>query len=302
MPRSVGIVSLLIGLLMLASCGQSASQVRHTPVPVNVPPELQRQIDPSVTFADLHAAPDQYVGRMVQVGGVVIRAKRTTDRTELEILQLPSQVGGPPTTERLRSEGRFLAVQAAVRDPGTAPDGTPITVIGVVTGSTTRPLDESEYTYPVIEIKHLIDWNVVMGRGPGNTNWVAVERDYLSPEIQTVYIDPNTISRDGTQVTLWQLTDYKMMQGTGAVMNPYAFGRIYRHTLVPHGFFSTTTQKQFDCADRTVRLLAFAEFSHHMATGRRNEGYVDQDRWLAVEPETVNQALWELVCGTPPNP
>lgn len=302
MPRIVFIITLLPGLLMLASCGESAYQGRRTTVHVDVPPELQQQIDTSVTFADLYAAPANYVGRLVQIGGLVIRAKRTTDQTELEILQLPTQAAGPPTTERLRSEGRFLAVRAAFLDPATVPAGTPITVIGVVKGSTTRPLDESEYTYPVVEIKHLIDWNAVMGRGPGDTKWVVVERDYLSPESQTVYIDPDTINREGTRVTVWQLTDYKMMQGTGAVINPYAFGRLYRYALAPHGFFSTTTQKQFDCAGKRVRLLAFTEFSHHMGTGRRNDGYVDQDHWLAVEPESVNHALWELVCGTPSQP
>jgi outer membrane lipoprotein len=40
-------------------------------------------------------------------------------------------------------------------------------VIGIVKGSTTRPLDESEYTYPILEIKHLIDWNTVASQKSG---------------------------------------------------------------------------------------------------------------------------------------
>lgn len=43
--------------------------------------------------------------------------------------------------------------------------------------------------------------------------WVAVEKDYLDPGLRTVYIDPDTIRREVTMVTVWQLTDYKMMQG-----------------------------------------------------------------------------------------
>jgi hypothetical protein len=187
-------------------------------------------------------------------------------------------------------------------DPATVPAGTLLTVIGVVTGSATRPLDESEYAYPVVEIKHLIDWNEAIPHGPGATKWVAVERAYLSTEAETVYIDPDRVSRDGNLVTVWQLTDYKMMQGTGAVINPYAFGRLYRFQLAPHGFFSTTTQKQFDCANKRVRLMAFAEFSHHLGTGRRNEGYVDREKWLPVEPESTNHALWELLCAPPAPP
>ena len=134
-------------------------------------------------------------------------------------------------------------------------------------------------------------------RPPVHTEWVAVEKSYLSPEIQTVYVDPATIRREGNLVTLWQLVDYKWMQGTGAVINPYRFGRLYRYQLAPHGFFSTKTRKQFDCAEKLVRLLEFTEFSHHMGTGRRNNGSVDQDTWIPIEPESINQALWEVACS-----
>ena len=161
MPRITVIALLLGGLLILSSCAESAHQVLRNAGHIDVPPELEKQIDASVAFADLQAAPGNYVGRVVMVGGVVIRAKRTKDQTEIEVLQLPTEGGGPSTTERIRSEGRFLAVREEFLDPATVPPGTPITVIGVVSGSTTRPLDESEYTYPVLDIKHLIDWSAV---------------------------------------------------------------------------------------------------------------------------------------------
>lgn len=274
---------------MLASCGEP-SQVRWDPIPIGMPPDLEQQIDSGVPFDDLQAAPDTYVGWMVKLGGLMILAKRTSDHTELEVLELPIEAAGVPATDRLRSRGRFLALRKAFPDPPTVPAGTPITVIGVVKEATTRPLDESEYCYPVVEITHLIDWNAVIRGGVGERNWVMVERDYLSSGAQTVYIDPDTIRGEGTRVTVWQLTDYKMMQGNVG----FAGGS--------HRFFSTNTQKQFDCMNKRVRLLAFEEFSGHMGIGRRDGGYVDQDKWLAVEPESVNQAVWELVCATPAEP
>ena len=161
MPRMTVIALLLGGLLILASCAESAHRVPRNAVHTDLPPELEQQIDTSVTFVDLQAAPANYVGRVVKASGVVISAKRTKVQTEIEVLALPTEAGGPPTTERLRSEGRFLAVREAFLDPASVPPGTPITVIGVVTGSATRPLDESEYAYPVLEIKHLIDWSAV---------------------------------------------------------------------------------------------------------------------------------------------
>ena len=103
-----------------------------------------------------------------------------------------------------------------------------------------------------------------------------------------MYVDPDTIRREGKLVTLWQLIDFKWMQGN-AGLGRLGFG--------PHRFFSTKTHKQFDCAETRLRLLAFTEFSRHMGTGIAANGYVDKDNWLPVEPESINQALWEVACG-----
>jgi hypothetical protein len=119
-------------------------------------------------------------------------------------------------------------------------------------------------------------------------HWVAVEKPYLSPGLWTLYVDPDTIRREGNRVTLWQLPDYKWMKGN-AGMGPLGFG--------PHRFLSITTHKQFDCREKRVRLLAFTEFSRHMGTGIPMNNYVDGDNWILVEPESINEALWEVGCG-----
>ncbi|HEV8328283.1 MAG TPA: surface-adhesin E family protein [Nitrospiraceae bacterium] len=123
---------------------------------------------------------------------------------------------------------------------------------------------------------------------PTYAEWVAVEKDYLSPGRQTVYVETDTIRREGNLVTIWQLIDFKWMQGNQG-MGRLGFG--------PHRFFSTKTHKQFDCAEKRLRLLAFTEFSQHMGTGISANGYVDKDNWLPVEPESISQALWEVACG-----
>ena len=161
MPRFAKIALLLGGLLILSSCAESAHQVQREAGHIDVPLELAKQIDTSVNFVDLKTTPANYVGRVIMAGGVVTSAKRTKDQTEIEILQLPTEGGAPSTTDRLRSEGRFLAVREEFFDPASVPPGTPITVIGVVKGSTTRPLDDSEYIYPVLDIKHFTDWSRV---------------------------------------------------------------------------------------------------------------------------------------------
>jgi len=122
---------------------------------------------------------------------------------------------------------------------------------------------------------------------PVFASWVTVEKDYLDPGLRTVYVDPDTISREGKSVTVSQLTDYKVMQGN------VGFGPFM---MSPHRFYSTTTRKHIDCEAKRVRLLSYTEFLRHMATGPASNGYVDTDRWIPIEPETINYALWELVC------
>lgn len=127
---------------------------------------------------------------------------------------------------------------------------------------------------------------------PGET-WVAVDSAYQSPSRETTYYDPKTIHRDGELVTLWQLTDYKVMQGN-APSGPFM--------MSPSWFFSTKSRKEFDCAHNRVRLLASSEFSQHMGTGTQNAVLVDQVSGRPVEPGSINQALWEVACGVAKSP
>ena len=123
---------------------------------------------------------------------------------------------------------------------------------------------------------------LVLSSVPAHAEWVAIEKQYQSPGRQTVYVDPDTIRREGNLVTMWQLIDFKWMQG-----NPRG----------PTRFLSTETRKQFDCSGKRLRLLAFTDFSRGMGTGIPADGYVDTGNWLPVEPESINQALPEVACG-----
>ena len=128
---------------------------------------------------------------------------------------------------------------------------------------------------------------LVLCSAPVYAEWVAVEEPDPSPGIRTLYVDPTSIRRQGNLVTLWYLIDFTWMQGN-AGMGPFRFG--------PHRFFSTTTQKQFDCREKRVRLLTFTEYSLHMGMGTPRNGYVDPDKWIPIEPKSINEALWEVGC------
>jgi hypothetical protein len=121
----------------------------------------------------------------------------------------------------------------------------------------------------------------VFGDAPVRAEWVEINTPYQTPGLRTVYFDPVSTRRDGNFVTVVTLVDWRWMQGNRS----------------PTRFYSTKLTKQFDCAQKRLRLLTYSEFLKHMGTGRRNDGYVDQDHWLPVRPETIDQALWELACG-----
>jgi hypothetical protein len=147
-----------------------------------------------------------------------------------------------------------------------------------------RTLRERCHTLPLTYLSGF--WSLItllfLSSIPANAEWTAVKKDYLMQGLQTVYVDPDSIRREGSLVTIRQLINFKWMQGS-------ARG--------PTRFLSTETHKQFDCAEKRLRLLAFTEFSHGMGGGISADGYVDKGNWLPVEPESINQAIWEVACG-----
>jgi outer membrane lipoprotein len=80
------------------------------------------------------------------------------DGTRIEVLEIPLDRSLQPEMDRTASRGRFIAVQKEFLDPATIPPGTRLTLVGEVTGSVADKLDETDYTYPMVEIKSLKVW------------------------------------------------------------------------------------------------------------------------------------------------
>lgn len=120
--------------------------------------ESTQSEQPSPQFSQVKAAPDSFRGQTLVFGGQVLAARRLKDGTRIEVLQLPLNDSQQPTIDLMKSQGRFVAIQREFLDPATLPHGTFITVTGELTGSVTLPLDETDYTYPVVDIKNLRTW------------------------------------------------------------------------------------------------------------------------------------------------
>ena len=151
----IPIVMIRLAWLLIAAFMSSACSTQKASF---VPPAIKDQINWTLSFEQIKESPSTYQGSVVLLGGEVLSAKRFKDHTRLIILQLPLSTDNEPTTKRTESDGRFIARQAEFLDPATVPPGTRVTVIGEITGSTTELLDEMEYKYPVLTIKHLEVW------------------------------------------------------------------------------------------------------------------------------------------------
>ena len=141
-------VSWLLAVVLIAGC--AAQRV--------VPDELEPLVDRTITFEQIVAAPESYQGRVLILGGEVLKTKRLKDGTQIELLQLPLDKDERPILNRQRSQGRFFALQQEFLDPATIAEGTKMTIVGEVSGAKTDYLDEVEYRYPVVIIKHLYTW------------------------------------------------------------------------------------------------------------------------------------------------
>lgn len=123
-----------------------------------VPKTLKTQIDSDLTFSKILEDPMSHQGAVVLWGGEVLSAKRLTEGTRLEILQLPLGSSEEPVIDKTASEGRFLAFESSFLDPATLPPNTRVTLVGEVTGATKAHLDEMDYRYPTLRVKHLHVW------------------------------------------------------------------------------------------------------------------------------------------------
>jgi outer membrane lipoprotein len=116
----------------------------------------RRMADTSITFGDIRQNPEGYVGKMVILGGSIAGVKNSKEGSRMEIVQFDLDSiyfpGGG------RSAGRFLAEAQQFLDPMVYKRGRAVTVFGELKGKKTLPLDETDYTYPVLQAREIYLW------------------------------------------------------------------------------------------------------------------------------------------------
>ncbi len=172
-PPRILFGGLVLALTFLSACTKDGL----------IPESIEHEVDETVTFSSLSESPETFLGRILILGGEVLSATRTREGTRIEVLQLPLDDDYEPGTDRMASQGRFLAVQSTFLDPATLPEGTRLTIVGAVSGSITLPLDETDYTYPTLTIKNLKVWRELQAYPPywGGPYWGPYGHPYWGP-------------------------------------------------------------------------------------------------------------------------
>ncbi len=126
----------------------------------------QTVIDESLQFvslADLQERPETYRHQSILLGGTVLRVINDDTGHRAEILQRPLGNRLEPLLDDT-SRGRFLIQHDQFLDPQIFYKGRKITVAGPVLGTETRPLDQTTYTYPVLQVREYYLWPGEYGR------------------------------------------------------------------------------------------------------------------------------------------
>jgi outer membrane lipoprotein len=114
--------------------------------------------EPEVTFTGLQTEPEQYIGRKILLGGIIVEVENGDNGGNLKIVQTKLGEDGTPGPVD-ESEGRFLATTGSFLDPQVYQPGMPVTMVGVITGSRTLPIDQMEYLYPELRVEELYLWS-----------------------------------------------------------------------------------------------------------------------------------------------
>lgn len=135
---------LMVLLLLLAGCSPFSKSA-------------MQQVDERLVFAAVQSNPDNFIGKKILWGGVIISTTNTSEESVVNIRQTDLDLSTRPK-DLDRSQGRFLIRYRGFLDPIIYAEGREITVVGEITGKQDMVLGETRYIYPVIRSEELHLW------------------------------------------------------------------------------------------------------------------------------------------------
>jgi hypothetical protein len=121
---------------------------------------------------------------------------------------------------------------------------------------------------------------LVLDSSPVHAEWELVSGDD-SAKLK-VYVDRDTILRNGNLTKMWQLYDYKTVQ-----------------TVAGDSLLSIQRYNEYDCTGGRTRMLAYTWYSSNMGRGRVVYKTTEEQPWASVVPRSIDQTLWKVACSKP---
>ena len=127
----------------------------------------------------------------------------------------------------------------------------------------------------------LLGLMVLMTAGTASAEWTAMGSagdDFIK------YVDRVTIQRSGNFVKIWDLSDFKTVQKSA-----FAVGNSY---------FSSKTQREFDCKEKRFRALVLTWFDGQMGNGKVVYSSSETNvKWSPIESGSIGEAMFMIACG-----
>lgn len=111
---------------------------------------------------------------------------------------------------------------------------------------------------------------------PVAAEWVKVSEARTA----TLYVDPDTIRKEGDFGKVWQLADYRVQSAQGSL--------------------SRRSQSEYDCQREMVRILYVSHHSGRMLEGKTLSLDVNPDpdnSWVPVPPNTTDSIILKMLCA-----
>jgi outer membrane lipoprotein len=125
--------------------------------------DVLKEVDKDISFAQLRKGPQDYQGKVVLLGGVIVKTVNRKEGTLLEVYQTGIDRRGKPI-KLDASCGRFLAYYEGFLDSEIYRKGREVTIAGIVEGEEVLRLGEIDYRYPYLVVKEIHLWEEEQAR------------------------------------------------------------------------------------------------------------------------------------------
>ncbi len=123
----------------------------------SVPPQIRDPNPGNPSISAVRTDSEYLRNKTVRWGGTIISVENKKDGAWIEMLGKPlGSFGRPEETDA--SEGRFLVHIGRFLDPAVYEKGREMTVYGKLSANVVKPIDEYDYTYPVVDAGTIYLW------------------------------------------------------------------------------------------------------------------------------------------------